>query len=188
MDDPNTSRSKRRRLDPPSPGAELYPNDQQERQTALARPAASSHFYPSIHLDGNAQAIFGDVGDSSSFFRNNSNEISKKLILNALYFEGMQARRDQIAARAGSPKYIEWVWSTNFNTWLQSSESFYWITGCPGSGKSTLMKHISESRKTLMLCKRAANDGLRFTSSSIFVLRSLLQTPSTVCSGLCSIR
>jgi len=39
------------------------------------------------------------------------------------------------------PQKGENGWS-NFKTWLESSEQLYWITGKPGSGKSTLMKYI----------------------------------------------
>lgn len=33
--------------------------------------------------------------------------------------------------------------SDNFSRWLQSEDQVYWITGKPGSGKTTLMKYIS---------------------------------------------
>jgi hypothetical protein len=35
-----------------------------------------------------------------------------------------------------------------FAPWLQGQESIYWITGKPGSGKSTLMKFLSKSQQT----------------------------------------
>ncbi|KAK3662957.1 hypothetical protein LTR22_006121 [Elasticomyces elasticus] len=36
----------------------------------------------------------------------------------------------------------------NFEAWLSSAEKLYWISGVPGSGKSTLMKYLYESPKT----------------------------------------
>jgi len=39
------------------------------------------------------------------------------------------------------PQKGENGWS-NFKSWLESNEQLYWITGKPGSGKSTLMKYI----------------------------------------------
>lgn len=36
----------------------------------------------------------------------------------------------------------------NFNDWLKSESKIYWISGKPGSGKSTLMKYLIESPST----------------------------------------
>ncbi|OTA91507.1 hypothetical protein M434DRAFT_13110 [Hypoxylon sp. CO27-5] len=38
-------------------------------------------------------------------------------------------------------KYVQW---DNFSDWLKSDSDIYWISGKPGSGKSTLMKYIME--------------------------------------------
>ncbi|KAE8446916.1 hypothetical protein EG329_011547 [Mollisiaceae sp. DMI_Dod_QoI] len=43
-------------------------------------------------------------------------------------------------------------WS-NFVQWLQSDSSLYWITGKPGSGKSTLMKYLQSDHRTLEYLK-----------------------------------
>lgn len=52
-------------------------------------------------------------------------------------------------------------------TWLEGPESFYWITGRPGSGKSTLMNHICESRRTLEALQRSAS-GQKWTTLHFF--------------------
>jgi adenylate kinase family enzyme len=41
--------------------------------------------------------------------------------------------------------------STTFATWLQSEDTLYWISGRPGSGKSTLMKFLCEHPQTAKL-------------------------------------
>ncbi|KAK1531698.1 hypothetical protein CPAR01_11347 [Colletotrichum paranaense] len=50
---------------------------------------------------------------------------------------------------------FEWIFqeSTNisFSSWLQSSNGIFWITGKPGSGKSTLMKFVFGHDKTSQL-------------------------------------
>lgn len=124
---------------------------------ALNQHGSSSHSYLVINLCGNAQAILGDVhGLDGRFFCGLSHTDAKGMALKALYFEGMRSRKEQIDARAGSPQYVEWIWSTNFATWLEGPESFYWITGRPGSGKSTLMSHICDSRRTKEALQRSA--------------------------------
>ncbi|KAK5937913.1 hypothetical protein PMZ80_010042 [Knufia obscura] len=108
------------------------------------------------------------------------------MLIKSLYFQGMQTRKQQISARAGSPKHVEWVWDTTFKTWLEGPGSFYWITGLPGSGKSTLMRHICESRGTLDALQRSGHKwvaphfffdfraGESMANSSEGMLRSLL--------------
>ncbi|KAJ9415776.1 hypothetical protein QL093DRAFT_2581832 [Fusarium oxysporum] len=44
-----------------------------------------------------------------------------------------------------SPSDVKW---DSFTDWLVSDQQIYWISGNPGSGKSTLMKYLSENRKT----------------------------------------
>ncbi|KAK5956129.1 hypothetical protein OHC33_002702 [Knufia fluminis] len=118
-----------------------------EHGQPMSEQLLGNHSYPIINLAGNAQAILGNVqGRDGDFFRHMERADSRSLLIKSLYFEGMQTRKRHISGRAGSPKYIEWVWDTSFKTWLEGPGSFYWITGLPGSGKSTLMRHICESR------------------------------------------
>lgn len=46
---------------------------------------------------------------------------------------------------------FEWIWTASdldFVPWLQSKTGLYWISGKPGSGKSTLMKYLFGHRQT----------------------------------------
>ncbi|KAI0007105.1 hypothetical protein F4779DRAFT_523949 [Xylariaceae sp. FL0662B] len=52
---------------------------------------------------------------------------------------------DSIFARARSTQFHA---STKFNKWLTEDAGFFHISGKPGAGKSTLMKHISEHKVT----------------------------------------
>jgi hypothetical protein len=74
-----------------------------------------------------------------------------KQILDSLYYAGMEDREGRITKTYGST--FQWIFKdspdderkwTNFKDWLQSDSQLYWITGKPGSGKSTLMKFICE--------------------------------------------
>ena len=109
-----------------------------------------------VNVYGNARAVLGNFVDSD-FLKRQAESDRKSLLLEALYYDGMRSRKAQIEQRAGSPKSIEWIWSTTFDTWLGGSASFFWITGRPGSGKSTLMKHLADSRKTLAGLKRSGD-------------------------------
>lgn len=80
-------------------------------------------------------------------------------ILSSLPFSGMESRHESIPEAYA--KTYEWIFSDqnvdkhgqelqwpSFPAWLQgTSESIYWITGKPGSGKSTLMKFIFDHVK-----------------------------------------
>ena len=114
------------------------------------------HTYGTVNVYGNARAVLGNFVDSD-FLKRQAESDRKSLLLQALYYDGMGSRKAQIDKRAGSPKSIDWIWSTNFNTWLCGSESFFWITGRPGSGKSTLIKHLADSRRTLAALKKHDN-------------------------------
>jgi hypothetical protein len=50
-------------------------------------------------------------------------------------------------------KSLQWMWNDGedgpgFVKWLKSDVPIYWITGLPGSGKSTLMKYLYENPQT----------------------------------------
>jgi hypothetical protein len=69
--------------------------------------------------------------------------------MHQLRYDGMQDREGRIAAAYEST--FRWIFDddprenarwTSFKAWLKSDDRLYWITGKPGSGKSTLMKYI----------------------------------------------
>src|ERR1700754_3163704 len=46
---------------------------------------------------------------------------------------------------------FEWLWENpklQFKSWLESGSNCYFIKGCPGSGKSTLMKWLYNDPRT----------------------------------------
>lgn len=76
-----------------------------------------------------------------------------------LFFRGLQF--DEIAERQGRimkafQTTFEWIYQkpgpdedwSSFVDWLENGEETYWITGKPGSGKSTLMKFLQNDKKT----------------------------------------
>jgi len=74
----------------------------------------------------------------------------------------------------------QWIWDAgstdhrtttrlniNFARWLASNDSLYWISGKPGSGKSTMMKYISTNQQTIRLLEPWA-DGSKISVASFF--------------------
>ncbi|KAF2114256.1 hypothetical protein BDV96DRAFT_647722 [Lophiotrema nucula] len=67
-------------------------------------------------------------------------------LLGSLKFEYMEYRHSKILE--AHPQTFAWVISNKFAKWLRSSEPIFWISGKPGSGKSTLMKYLVDNPET----------------------------------------
>ncbi|KAI4108882.1 MAG: hypothetical protein LQ339_002000 [Xanthoria mediterranea] len=87
--------------------------------------------------------------------------ISHTRLRESLFFPDIVAREEQISdAFEGTCRWIfdssnnqesnSRPWS-NFRKWLETETGVYWISGKPGSGKSTLMKSILNSERTPQL-------------------------------------
>ncbi|KAF2677498.1 hypothetical protein K458DRAFT_319518, partial [Lentithecium fluviatile CBS 122367] len=67
-------------------------------------------------------------------------------LLDSLPFEQMDFRHSKIqTAHSGT---LEWVFSTQWKSWIESADPIFWISGKPGSGKSTLMKHLVHNSRS----------------------------------------
>ena len=84
-------------------------------------------------------------------------ELKRLRILNSIRFEGMKDRQDDIVE--ANPDTLDWILkktrqdfpehehlAVSFADWLKSGQGVFNITGKPGSGKSTLMKHLVATR------------------------------------------
>lgn len=59
-------------------------------------------------------------------------------------------KRDQLAATNTSAASFSWIQTSTFPSWLRTKNAPpFWIKGKPGTGKSTLMKHLADSKSTL---------------------------------------
>lgn len=78
----------------------------------------------------------------------------QQAILESLTFESRPIRHTQIAA--AHEKTFKWALTTNedpklgssIGSWLKDGNGIFWVSGKPGSGKSTLMKYIADSSIT----------------------------------------
>ncbi|KAF3020974.1 hypothetical protein E8E14_009169 [Neopestalotiopsis sp. 37M] len=71
-------------------------------------------------------------------------------VLDELDFDRMDERYDDIGD--AHKETFQWIYETpqlGFVPWLESGKGVFWITGKPGSGKSTLMKFVSGDPRTV---------------------------------------
>lgn len=75
----------------------------------------------------------------------------RRQFINMFQYDGMFDR--EAGLDEAHPDTLEWIFKNtsseahrwcSFSQWLESEDRLYWITGKMGSGKSTLMKYISE--------------------------------------------
>lgn len=150
MDNETGPRPKRRRLNISGAPTEQGDHEQDGYMPIEGLELPKGHVYQApVRLDGNSQAIFGNVNYFGTNARITSDDVYERSFLNSIYFEDMESNRLNIGSKVGVPKHVEWIWATNFMAWLHGSKPFYWVNGKAGSGKSWLMKYVSESRKTL---------------------------------------
>ncbi|KAI4225318.1 MAG: hypothetical protein LQ349_007087 [Xanthoria aureola] len=83
---------------------------------------------------------------------------ARQLFLTSLFFPDIEARKDEV--KQSFEGTCSWVFDPpmdtknnapkwhNFRQWLEIGQAVYWISGKPGSGKSTLMKYIVEGPRT----------------------------------------
>ncbi|OTA54770.1 hypothetical protein K449DRAFT_426090 [Hypoxylon sp. EC38] len=65
----------------------------------------------------------------------------------------------------------EWVFDVehgSLSRWLKDGESFFWIHGKPGSGKSTLMKFIAQHGRTWELLHKISSEAVQIRASFLF--------------------
>ncbi|KAJ4311221.1 hypothetical protein N0V94_008060 [Neodidymelliopsis sp. IMI 364377] len=70
-------------------------------------------------------------------------------LLSELRFEEMKFRHAKISEV--HPTTYDWIFEEKFQSWVRSADPIFWVSGKPGSGKSTLMKYIVDSNRTARL-------------------------------------
>ncbi|KAE9368850.1 hypothetical protein N431DRAFT_65065 [Stipitochalara longipes BDJ] len=127
---------------------------------------------------------------------------AERNIIQRLSFQEMNERQDNI--KEAHLETFRWIFSgsetspSHFVRWLEQGSGIFWISGKPGSGKSTLMKYIYSHPRTTQALTRWAGDttlvqacfyfwaaGTPFQKSIEGLLRSLLfqilrQCPSLI--------
>lgn len=115
-------------------------------------------------------------------------------IINTLRFTAMETRKLSIpeAHQNSFTWALENVSHSNLATWLRDNDGIFWVSGKPGSGKSTLMKHIYEDEMTEKYLNawageyRLVKSGFFFWSSGTSMQKSQLGLLRSVLEGLLS--
>ncbi|KAI3400741.1 hypothetical protein diail_1950 [Diaporthe ilicicola] len=98
----------------------------------------------------------------------------QQAILDTLTFESRPVRHAQIVT--AHEKTFSWALKTDrgqargpcIGDWLKTGEGIFWVSGKPGSGKSTLMKYIADSKITSRLITTWAQPGKAVIASHYF--------------------
>ncbi|KAK8166240.1 hypothetical protein IWX90DRAFT_206578 [Phyllosticta citrichinensis] len=119
----------------------------------------------------NASSIdYGRIADLFIKFTKEEQEADKALqVLKRLqYLEHMDRYNNVSEAHQRTFPWIFDDQKRGFSDWLEHQSGIYWISGKPGSGKSTLMKFVEEHDEMIRLFKSWAGDQKLVVASHYF--------------------
>ncbi|KAJ8131981.1 hypothetical protein O1611_g1643 [Lasiodiplodia mahajangana] len=89
-------------------------------------------------------------------------------VLEGLKFDSMYTREASVSK--SHSETLKWLFDpeSDFFKWLTTSSGTFWVSGKPGSGKSTLMKFVSQHADTQAALRAWAQDDLLITASFYF--------------------
>lgn len=109
----------------------------------------------------------------------NIEELGKEIeILQSLHFDSMLVRHSRIPEAHRTT--FDWMFKPEeldtdddrskigLKAWLQTEDGIFWVSGKPGSGKSTLMKHLSDHDETAAYLSHWAGDSMVSQASFFF--------------------
>lgn len=111
---------------------------------------------------------FGNEGEKvpdawlilSDTARRGQTYFAEQVILESLRFSSIESRLESVSEEHA--KTFSWIFkedsSTRFVQWLRGDDDVYWVSGKPGSGKSTLMKFVAAHETTQRFLKEWAGD------------------------------
>ncbi|KAI0545976.1 hypothetical protein F4679DRAFT_559496 [Xylaria curta] len=125
-----------------------------QSQVSKLQTVGSGHGIPRIQYPSHVTELEKQIQKLSV----NANDIQKQqAILDTLSFDSRAVRHQAIPD--AHPGTFHWAFDTDdleeekedktkFRHWLRYGEGIFWVTGRPGSGKSTFMKHIADNPHT----------------------------------------
>ncbi|KAM0710385.1 hypothetical protein Q7P35_002747 [Cladosporium inversicolor] len=153
---------------------------------------AVERLYQNINISGNARVLLGDHSNGDK--RTGGSASRAEALLEWLHYPRMTSRKESVKDTHADT--FQWILQAQdlddrpnpgFRAWLERGSGIYWIAGKAGSGKSTLMKLITEHRETQEALSVWAGDtvlvcpsfyfwygGTQMQRSQLGMLRSLL--------------
>ena len=147
----------------PSSSAPEFNTDARSREIVPSQHRARGHVYSSILLKDDVRAHLGDhyghVYVSGDYYASHPllRELNPKAaaLVKWLQWPRQNARKQQI--QAPHQGTFEWIFEEpSFLQWARSDSGVYWIEGKAGSGKSTLMKMLSDHSRTRSLLRETS--------------------------------
>ncbi|KAI0907245.1 hypothetical protein F4823DRAFT_626448 [Ustulina deusta] len=147
-----------------------------QSQVANLENVSSSHGIQRIRYPGHVMELEKQMQNLCI----NANDIQKQqAILDTLTFDSRIVRHQAIPE--AHPGTFQWAFSTEeleeeeerqdevkLLHWLQRGEGIFWVTGRPGSGKSTFMKHIADNPDTRAALRQWSGPSEPVVSSHYF--------------------
>ena len=144
----------------------------------MAYPSVSDNVYSNFHVHDGARA---HVGNSYSYGPTEDQQILQSILQSLHYPEMGQRGRDVSDSKAGT---FEWLFedcdgqtshrenlAMGLRCWLKNDrDSVFWVTGKPGSGKSTFMKFLRDHDGTDELLREWAQDDHLIVADHFFWL------------------
>jgi hypothetical protein len=122
---------------------------------------------------------FDELGNSVRNSLSAIDELAKEIaILTSLSFTSMEERHSRIVE--AHCRTFEWIFRTKhlalsdprssiaLGSWLRSKHGIFWVSGKPGSGKSTFMKWLVQERQTIEALRQWAGSADLITASFYF--------------------
>lgn len=138
-----------------------YRNGQLDTRKSVSLEGLETRAHVSTAIQGTTEAIESVAQDVSKLALIVDVQVSKakrEHLLQSLKYPGFNERRNEV--REAHPDTFQWVFAgdggtsdatesdvsaikwDSFSNWLKSTDTVYWISGKPGSGKSTMVKYI----------------------------------------------
>jgi hypothetical protein len=127
--------------------------------------------HATIFRESGTDGIFLDLSEQA---RKAVIYAADKEFIQELSFTEMRYR--ELKIKPAHYETLEWIFleselrpsPSHFTKWLKNGDGTFWISGKPGSGKSTLMKYIVESHETERLLSHWSRDATLVSASFYF--------------------
>ena len=127
-----------------------------------------------IQMSDQQEEALSSISNLSTLIEGRERLRADLIVLDSLRFRTIDVRRAEIKVAHSST--FEWIFDSSspetkklgFASWLEEGQGSFWISGKPGSGKSTLCKFLADASQTQKLLGAWAGKQQLFTSSYYF--------------------